>query len=294
MRPRRVHSLAVVAAALLLDGAACSLVVDTKGLAGGAPHGDGSTDEAAPDGPGTADAPDEIGTSNDGGDSGTDGGACNAFSKGPAMVSAGSYCIDSTEVTYGQYSEFVLDKNGSTAGQTPVCTWNTSFGLKCTPLTTEANAPVTCVNWCDAYAFCSWAGKRLCGHIGGGPSATTEAANAATNQWYQACSKGGATAYPYGPTFQPALCNDSNRDAGKPLPVGSLSGCVGGYPGLFDMSGNTIEWTDECSGTTGQNDLCDFRGGAWDDTDPIEACAQATPEQRNLADNTIGFRCCAP
>jgi hypothetical protein len=69
---------------------------------------------------------------------------------GPTMVGLPlNYCIDSTEVTQGQYQNW-LNTSPSTTGQISVCRWNTSF----TPLSscasssgcTAANCPQVCVN----------------------------------------------------------------------------------------------------------------------------------------------------
>src|SRR5688572_19333200 len=52
---------------------------------------------------------------------------CGRGVHGPTMVDAGSFCIDTTEVTQGQYFEFLTAKAGVTTGQPSVCSWNTSY-----------------------------------------------------------------------------------------------------------------------------------------------------------------------
>ena len=121
--------------------------------------------------------------------------------RGPTMVrhrlvaDAGSYCIDQTEVTNGQYIAFLEAKvdAGPDAGQPAVCSWNGSFvPSDLWPSPQGAGTyPVRHVDWCDAYAFCAWAGKRLCGQMGGGASAPTESAMAQYSQWYATCSGNG-------------------------------------------------------------------------------------------------------
>lgn len=74
--------------------------------------------------------------------------------------SAGAYCMDATEVTNADYAAF-LAANPPTSGQVAWCAWNTSylppFGW---PATGKENHPVVRVDWCDARAYCKWAGKR--------------------------------------------------------------------------------------------------------------------------------------
>jgi hypothetical protein len=127
--------------------------------------------------------------------------ACPSDLPGPRLVSVptpdgGSYCIDATEVTRGDYARFLaaLSQDAVAPIQPPVCEWNTSFmGIASTPQT-EA-LPMVGVDWCDAVAFCTWAGKRLCGKIGGGAVDYTHYALANESQWYNACSAGGTKTY---------------------------------------------------------------------------------------------------
>ena len=77
---------------------------------------------------------------------------------------AGTWCIDSTEVTRAQYGIFVASTDVGALPEPAFCAWNKSFlpydGWKDLP---HDDRPVTKVNWCDAYMYCAWAGKRLCG-----------------------------------------------------------------------------------------------------------------------------------
>jgi sulfatase modifying factor 1 len=215
--------------------------------------------------------------------------------RGPVMVAVGSFCIDGTEVTSAQYNDFLLTGPPAT-GQPSVCSWNTSYlpGNGWTFSPAEGTLPIANVNWCDAYAFCKWAGKRLCGKVGGGAADFSSFASP-DNEHYVACSNNSTRVYPYGNTFSSTACNGVERDAGHVVAVGSLSGCQGGVPGLFDMSGNVEEWQDSCDGNSGPNDACLDGSGAFDFGNPPDGtrCDFADSDARNGQLPDVGIRCCA-
>jgi sulfatase modifying factor 1 len=219
----------------------------------------------------------------------------------------GTYCIDRTEVTNQQYADW-LAKNPSTAGQPTYCTWNNSFvpqmsagisncenvALVYDPTNHPLN-PVACIDWCDAYAYCKSVGKRLCGAFGGGGVAQGEGANSKTDEWVNACSAGGTKAYPYGSTYQGAICNGLDYGQAGSIAVGLAVNCVGGYGGIFDMSGNVAEWDDACNASTGGSDLCLVRGGyfqSYDSPSNSAACAATPSTARSRISRQFGFRCC--
>jgi formylglycine-generating enzyme len=226
-------------------------------------------------------------------------GAC-AGEKGPTPVNIeGKFCIDSTEVTNAQFLEFL--EAAPVIEQPPGCEMNVAEDgggiFEPNPYwpmgELTMNDPVVWVDWCDAWYYCNWAGKRLCGAVGGGSAdfydyATTDV------EFYYACSEGGKRAYPYGDTFDREACVTLDRSG--PLPVESLQTCQGGYPGLFDMSGNVSEWQDMCV------------SDAWDSfcragTSAYSTDAATTYEQyscgadvwnfRDIAHLFTGIRCCS-
>lgn len=226
-------------------------------------------------------------------------GACVACpgTDGPAMVGlALNYCIDSTEVTQGQYQDW-LNTNPSMTNQSLICSGNTSFTPTCNwPPTIATSDPVVCVDWCDAYAYCAGVGKRLCGKIGDGPNAYSDGSNATLSQWYAACSSNGVNDYPYGNAYQDSYCNGNSSAA---VPVGSMSQCqskVSGYSGVYDLSGNVLEWEDSCSGTSGQMDGCRLRGGMFTMSGDLTglACTYGENAPRGAYGLEMGFRCCSP
>jgi len=248
-----MHAMRPLAALLVLT-VGCELVVDTKGLDGGCPR-----------------------------------------SAGAAMVkvttAGGDYCIDATEATNAHYTQFLA--SGFTlatqpagceqsTGTTPLDKWPPPPGYD--------SIPVVEVTWCQAYAFCAWAGKRLCGQIGGGALAEINATKPALSQWLYACSNDGALAYPYGNAYDPNACG--GEAAGTSIaPVASQSGCVGGLPGIDDLSGNVWEWTDTCQSDQ-PTAFCHVLGGAFDSTAPEMTCLGERNWTRTSAAANIGFRCC--
>jgi formylglycine-generating enzyme required for sulfatase activity len=212
----------------------------------------------------------------------------------------GAYCIDATEVTNAQYQEFLGAGLPGGVVLPPPCAGQKDFtprdgaGNPVPFQPGQENFPVVQVNWCDAYAFCAWAGKRLCGQIGGGALApgNTET-NATLAQWYDACSKGGALAYPYGNTYNMTTCGGGGAGAGSDIgPVEVRPGCVGGYPGIYDMSGSVWEWNDVCADNSATG-FCHVYGGAFDSLMPAElACKGERNWSRDASADNIGIRCC--
>jgi formylglycine-generating enzyme required for sulfatase activity len=213
------------------------------------------------------------------------------------MVELDGFCIDSTEVTNAQYERFFdYAENEPSLEQPEACSWNDSFAPNATGVNEGGEHPVRGVDWCDAYAFCAWAGKRLCGNPTGGAAVYDSPANEDESQWFAACSANGTKAFPYGDAYDAQTCNggDYGADGVGPEPVGSIVTCVGGYPGIYDMAGNVWEWEDSCNGSAGEADLCRARGGAfgngaefhrcdWDDFSPA----------RNFNSGPTGIRCCS-
>jgi formylglycine-generating enzyme required for sulfatase activity len=288
--------------------AACSLPTSLDGLTGGAPPSDG---EVAAEGGSTADGGSTVdgGSTADGGsavgeagsgDGGIDSQASEAGcpgDAGPVPIDLGAFCIDSTEVTNLDYQQFLafFFLTRTIPSQPSECAWNTSFAPTAGwPYPSGADQrPVTFVDWCDAHAYCAWAGKHLCGKIGGGAIDPANGDTAGLDQWFYACSANGTRTWPYGNTYQPAVCNDAARDAGKPLDVGSFQGCQGGFPGLFDMSGSAEEWVDSCNGSSGASDECRNRGGATDDPSGNLTCGAISMDSRDFTSLRTGFRCCS-
>ncbi len=252
------------------------------------PSLDGLTVDGGSDAEAGVDASQDVVAKLDGGDAGAEG-SCPGTA-GPVAIAVGTFCIDSTLVTNGQYAEFLAQDAGAMPA---ACAFKTTH-LPTTWPSPRADTPATWIDWCDAYAFCSWAGKRLCGAVAGGPS--TFLADT-SDQWYSACSHAddGAHAFPYGNAFVLGACNTPENDAGDVVPVASMPQCVGGYPGLSDMSGNVYEWEDSCVGTSGATDQCIVRSGSYiDPTGPTQTCANTGSVNRNLTQPDFGFRCCSP
>ncbi|MDW8249451.1 MAG: SUMF1/EgtB/PvdO family nonheme iron enzyme [Myxococcales bacterium] len=237
---------------------------------------------------------------------------------GPLMVRLQTpdgvpYCMDSTEVTQAQYAAFLASPDLPTPGsEHKACKWNGVYypnvgegGCANEAFYTPEKTPDTsvgCIDWCDAYAYCKWAGKRLCGRVGGGVVNVGEENDANKSQWYNGCSQGGKSKYPYGDTYQGKACHgkDAVEGSTEEEKLAAVSkakeGCAGEelpYSKLLDLSGNHWELEDACEGDL-PSDGCRIRGGSYGSGEEQLRCGNTEGFFSRTGDYTpqLGFRCC--
>ncbi len=285
-----MKSAALVAASLAL--AACGSRSELLGVGLGDSNGGSGATGAARTGEDVADVLDPVHDD-----------ICGKALRGPEMLAldvpgGGSFCIDSTEVTRRQYAAFLAGSPPALASvQPPYCAWNVSYVPWIWDEQIEDDVPVRAVNWCDARAYCAWAGKRLCGRIRGGVVPFAEFDDPLKDEWVYACSAGGQRVFPYGDTYEPTWCVTYDNDPqgihpDGPRPVASASRCVGGWPELHDMSGNASEWENSGDQWTGPDDAVVARGGAYGDDMIAVGCTGGTNSTRDGVDEGNGIRCC--
>lgn len=243
------------------------------------------------------------GTTTSGGEGGTTGGDCNGECgtpgcgdcppSDPMPVPDQDFSIDNTEISNGAYLAF-LATSPSLASQSDYCSWNQSFEpiSQWPPDQERLEYPVVYVNWCQAEAYCHWAGGRMCGRIGGGVNPTNQHAQADKSEWMNACSANGTQEYPYGPVYEPLACNGEDFMESAALPVNQPATCQGSLPGLYNMSGNVYEWTNECDVGQNEDDLCRRRGGSYWSEPSLMRCAMGSSRPRDHVDDYTGIRCC--
>lgn len=212
---------------------------------------------------------------------------CLAQLPGPKLVkvelSDRAFCIDSTEVTNADYAAW-LETNPDPGAQLASCSWNESFEPwdQVWPVPSDhMDHPVAGVDFCDADAYCRFAGKHLC---------RTGSESGDAEEWLTACTRNGEQAFPYGNSFVADACNGIELGIDGTVPVGSLSSCEGGFAGLFDLVGNVTEWVDDCEGT-GKSDYCATLGGGWLFQEGI-SCNTRFAFAREIGGAYTGFRCC--
>ncbi|MCC6903569.1 MAG: SUMF1/EgtB/PvdO family nonheme iron enzyme [Polyangiaceae bacterium] len=240
------------------------------------------------------------GTSGSGGSAGA--GPCLNTSAPAGMIGVRSpngvcFWIDPYEVKHSEYEQILKTTITPPGG----CEWNSSMGAPQKKNSTvpclgpgewadagadaampPSDAPVTCVDWCDAQMFCKHAGKTLC------TAGSTKSAN--EGAWYDACSSNDANEYPYSDQHQTGYCNDSTHSAKALVGAGSMKECKT-PAGVFDMTGNAREWVDACTGSS-QTSECATRGGSYADDSGSAKCKGNTQTAKELGLPTLGFRCC--
>jgi sulfatase modifying factor 1 len=240
-------------------------------------------------------------------------------SHGPAMAevmrpNGSCFWIDTTEVTVAEYADFVraphpLPEDGA-------CAWNSADsgalgspgfappaecarrvpgGLSLSDGGAGPNAalgqPITCVDWCDALAFCVWAGKDLCSDDGNSVDAPDK------SDWVDACTEGqAANLYGCGSGCRAMACNGASSRLGHIAPAGTTPGCFvtanDGKTRIQDLSGNASEWTGWCTPETAEGQ-CLTRGGGYASSDNALECGSTVLLARQSVSPTVGFRCCA-
>ncbi len=257
-----------------------------------------------------------------------------ALIEGESLGTPYAFCIDRAEVTHQAYRAFWQEVNGGDFDPTAIlasrdeCSWKGTDAEALVPEfgdmfqsdwdnTTNPLLPMVGIDWCDALAYCSFAGKRLCGGIEG--DAVPYKAQQTRNEWYLACSNGDQRSFCYAEDGdnQPSGCVDgagteASCPAYDPAACASNADC-GGWRGLWEetesatcaaaassalvnLSGNVAEWVDACEeidGLPGEY-RCEARGGSC----PMRtytSCHWAGQDVENPVGsrgNYGGFRCC--
>jgi formylglycine-generating enzyme required for sulfatase activity len=201
--------------------------------------------------------------------------------EGPVRdVTIRRFALGRTDVTRGQYAAFAAATHRPVAGG---CAWAGRTGSHPDPgaswarmdMPQDDSHPVVCVTWADAQDYVRWLSKRT----GKSYRLPSEA------EWEYAARAGSTKSFPWGaePSHDQAnygaeaCCTGlaSGRDAWVATsPVASFP--ANGF-GLFDMSGNVLQWVQDCrhdydatpsDGRAVETSDCTarmLRGGDWGD-----------------------------
>ena len=142
------------------------------------------------------------------------------------------YWMGKTEVTLGQYMQFVKSTNYQGDGRNG---WKCNGMAKTEGFKQGKDHPVACVSWKEANAYAKWMSKQT----GQSYHLPTEA------QWEYACRSGGKDEKYCGGNKLNALGWYEGNSGNKTHAVGQKQ--ANGL-GLYDMSGNVYEWTQDWYG----------------------------------------------
>ena len=134
-------------------------------------------------------------------------------------VTTGAYYLSQTEISVGQYRQFLA---ANPAAAAPLPDWYTKDWGK-----TDAH-PIAWVTWAEADAFCQWLTRQGPGRY----RLPTEV------EWEKAAKGFAHRAYPWGDAYDGAQAGSKN---GVYLPVGTKPTDRSPF-GALDMAGNVWEW----------------------------------------------------
>ena len=255
---------------------------------------------------------------------------CESYEKPKHTVSVRSFSITRTEITVGQFSEFVSATNYRTDAQRNVggnqgCyVWTEGGGISRTSAKwswkkgtywrdpgykQKSSFPVSCVSWNDATAYAAWLSRTT----GRSFSLPTEA------EWEMAARAGASSAYGTD-NKATSLCKRANVADLTLSPTGSkwsnrinckdrywFSAPVASYApnalGVHDMQGNVWEWVQDSWAPNYNNTPTDgrayqsakandhvLRGGAWESDNKRVRLSSRSKASKSSRTAMTGFR----
>lgn len=192
-------------------------------------------------------------------------------------VKVATFDLDTTEVTVTAYEKCVTAGKCTPPDTGMYCNWKKEG---------RGPHPINCIDWSQAAAYCTFAGKRL-------PS---------EDEWELAARGPSGGKYPWneGPPGDRLCWNGDGNDQGRGRRQGTCP--VASYPsgksafGVQDMAGNVWEWTNSAYCPYDRRGCADerrvIRGGSWSNLDPAYVRAQdrAKESPKSRPDN-VGVRC---
>jgi formylglycine-generating enzyme required for sulfatase activity len=206
----------------------------------------------------------------------------NHTSHEPVMVSipGQNYELGKYDVTLEEFEQFVNESRYST---TQGCHIWTSFSLdlqsdrtwRDTGFKQEQRFPVTCVNYDDIQAYLSWLNQKT----------GKEYRLPTSAEWEYACLGAKRTEFCGSNDVDTVAWSDAN--SGNTVhPVGQLKA---NDFGLYDMSGNVWQWTDDCwEGDCKRRVL--RGGGSWGQLPQFMGAMKRIRYETAYRSNLIGFR----
>lgn len=195
-------------------------------------------------------------------------------------VSIAAFQMGMTEVTLGQFKTFITAAGRSDLVNDDFMKFN-AYG---------DDAPVVGVSWHDAQAFIGWLNKI----DGGGYRLPSEA------EWEYACRAGSNQKYCGSNDLGAVGWYDKNNSKRQPRRVASKQANAFG---LYDMSGNAMEWVQDCwqytyngapsNGSAWSSEQCNrrvLRGGYWFGPEKAARAARRGSNPPNFRIGLSGFR----
>ncbi len=212
------------------------------------------------------------------------------------------FLIARTEVTFGQYFEFLfaLKDPAEQVQRAPrwyergkvVKTLREASRIRAVWKKLEQkkyrNLPIFGVSWHDAVAYCAWRTRK-----DGVPYRL-----ASEFEWEKAARGAAGRIFPWGNFFRPRFCKTMHLRVGRndkkvqlPIAVMSAPDDSSVY-GVFDMGGSICEWTSSVMDRN-KPSLKVYRGASWADNHLYARCAFREAREDTETTLRIGFRIAA-